>query len=339
MAGDSLVARPRATAPLPEAWRAGLAATTQLLPRLIRTGVPDVASEWSARAPAAVAHFLLGESAFRRVQLDAAEDEFAKAVDADSTFGLAAIRGAQAATWNHHSQGASSLIAAALRSRLTPRHRAFAEGYESFLRGRADSAIAGFQRALAMDSTSAFVWAQLGEVYAHLLPVAGNTDSLVANALGRAVSLDSSARQPLFHLIEVRLRQGDTTRAAPLLERFLAASPDTTLARQVEIMDACVRKGSAGVDWQALARTRPAPLVVAAAQLAAGGRRWGCSSAAFEALLRVDTLPDAARRRTSIGLAPWMAGHRAWTGRLGRGASGDRRLRCALENGRLALPA
>ncbi len=292
VAGDSLVARPRATASLAAPWRAGLAATTQLLPKLIRTGVPDVASEWTARAPATVAHFLRGESAFRRVQLDAAEDEFAQAVALDSTFGLAAIRGAQAATWNHHSQGASTLIATALRSRLSPRHRAFAEGYEAFLRGRADSAVAGFRRALAMDSASAFVWAQLGEVYAHLLPVAGNTDSLVADALGRAVALDSTARQPLFHLIEVRLRQGDTTRAAPLLARFLSAGPDTTLAREVEIMDACVRKGATGIEWESLARTRPAPLVIAAAHLGAGGRRWACSLAAFDALLRIDTLPD-----------------------------------------------
>ncbi len=321
VAGDSLVARPRATATLTEAWRAGLAATTQLIPKLIRTGVPDVATEWAARAPATVAHFLRGESAFRRLQLDDAESEFSQAIALDSTFGLAAIRGAQAATWNHHSQGASALIDAALHSRLTPRHRAFAEGYEAFLRGRADSAIAGFGRALAMDSTSAFVWAQLGEVYAHLLPVAGNTDSLVADALDRAVGLDSTARQPLFHLIEVRLRQGDTTRAAPLLARFLAAGPDTTLAREVEIMDACVRRGASGVEWESLAKARPAPLVVAAAHLAAGGSRWGCSAAAFDALLRVDTLPDAraegrrlasllARQAIALGQGDSAAAHR-----------------------------
>ena len=293
VAGDSVVARPRATATVQETWRAGLLATTQLLPRLIKTGVPDVVSEWAARSPAAVAHFLLGESAFRRVQLDVAEAEFAQAVAADSAFGLAAIRGAQAATWNHHAQGSAALIAAALRSRLTPRHAAFALGYQHFLLGRADSAIANLRRALTMDSTSAFVWLQLGEVYAHLLPLEGSTDSLEAQALEHAFRFDSSATNPLFHLIEVRLRQGDTSRAAPLLARFLAAKPDSTLAGDVEIMDGCVRRGVAATDWRKLVRERPTPLIMASLALSTGGKQRACAAAGFDAIIAGDTAATA----------------------------------------------
>ncbi len=182
--GNSEVSRSRATATASEVWRAGLLATNQLLPALIATGVPDVASEWATRSPTAVAHFLLGESAFRRVQLEEAEKQFTLAVAADSTFGLAAIRGAQAASWNHNQQGAADLISRALRSRLTPRHAAFAQGYRHYIDGRSDSTVANFRRALAMDSTSAFVWLQLGEAYAHLLPLEGRADSLQAHALG-----------------------------------------------------------------------------------------------------------------------------------------------------------
>ncbi|MFN8575035.1 MAG: protein kinase [Gemmatimonadaceae bacterium] len=289
VAGDSVVARPSATASVNDVWRAGLAATTQLLPRLITTGIPDVVSEWSQRAPAAVAHFLLAESAFRRVQLSEAEAQYLQAIAADSTFGLAAIRGAQAATWNHDQQGATTLIDVALRSRLSDRHRAFAQGYRAFLQGRADSAVLFLRRALALDSTRAFVWMQLGEVFAHLQPLYGETDSLEADALEQATRRDSTATNVLFHLIEVRLRQGDTLRAAPLVQRFLEAQPDTSLSHQVRIMNTCVRRGPAGSALGDAARHTPGPLLAAAVTMSTGARKWRCAQAAFEALLANDT--------------------------------------------------
>ncbi|MFN8517748.1 MAG: protein kinase, partial [Chloroflexia bacterium] len=182
VAGDSTVGSASASSPLDQPWRAGLAATTTILPRLIRTGVPDVASAWAARSPTAVAHFLLGESAFRRVQLDDAERQFALAVAADSTFGLAAIRGAQASTWNHHQGASAALIDVALRGPLSPAHAAFAQGYRAYLAGEADSSIAALQRAIAIDSTRAFVWMQLSEVYAHLIPQQGDPERSIADA-------------------------------------------------------------------------------------------------------------------------------------------------------------
>ncbi|MEW5918920.1 MAG: hypothetical protein AB1762_21130, partial [Gemmatimonadota bacterium] len=298
--GDSLIAAgKRGTSDATQVWKAGLQATTQLLPLLIRTGIPDVVSEWTSRSPTAVAHFLLGESAFRRLQLDSAEKAFTAAVAADSTFGLAAIRGAQAATWNHHSQGAARLITAALSSRLSARHREFATGYRHFLDGRADSAIAHFNAAIRLDSSSAFVWLQLGEVYAHLLPVAGSSDSQQAVALEHAFRLDSSATNPLFHLIEVRLRQGDTTRAAPLVRRLLAVSGDSMLARQVQISETCVRRGPASIEWRTLARQTARSVYNAAAALAPGGRQLQCAVPGLEAILAIDTgaTPEAAGRR------------------------------------------
>src|SRR4029078_759352 len=123
---------------------------------------------------------------FRRVQLDVAENEFAQAVAADSSFGLAALRGAQAATWNHDRRTGAALIGVAMRTRLTPRHMAFALGYQAFLRGRVDSSLFHLQRGLAYDSSSAFIWMQLGEVYAHLLPAEGATDPPETATLERA---------------------------------------------------------------------------------------------------------------------------------------------------------
>ncbi|MFN8582259.1 MAG: serine/threonine-protein kinase [Gemmatimonadaceae bacterium] len=306
VANDDVIARPSASAPKADVWRAGLAATTPLLPLLIHTGIPDVASEWQTRSPTAVAHFLVAESAFRRVQLDSAEHQFALAVQADSSFGLAAIRGAQAASWNHHYAGAASLIAAARRSALRPRHAAFAAGYQQFLDGRADSAVFYFGRALASDSSSAFVWMQLGEVYAHLLPVEGNADSLEDAVLTRAYALDSTATNVLFHLVEVRLRHGDADGAAPLVRRFLATRPDTSLARQIEHMNNCVRDGPQSIRWDSVARAVPEPLLQASAALSAGGRQWACAAAGFEATLIADTAgtaeADARRWYALVGL-------------------------------------
>ncbi len=68
-AGDSVVARGRASGPLDSAWRSGLDAINEVLPAIIPTGAPDLAGEWKAREPGAVASYLLGEAAFRRLQL------------------------------------------------------------------------------------------------------------------------------------------------------------------------------------------------------------------------------------------------------------------------------
>ncbi|MBC7896317.1 MAG: serine/threonine protein kinase [Cytophagaceae bacterium] len=318
--GDSALATGSATLLADDVWRAGLLATSRLLSDspLIPTGVPDVAAEWSERNPKAVAHFLLAEAAFRRAQPKEAEKQFSLAVAADTTFGLAAIRGAQAATWNHDARGAASLIARARRARLSPRHAAFAEGYQFFLEGSADSARAAFQAALAMDSTSAFVWLQLGETYAHLLPLEGSTDSLQRHALEKAFRLDSSATTPLFHLIEVMLRHGDTTQAAPVIARFLAASPDSMLAREVELMDGCVRSGAARFGWPARVASAPLPALMASVQLSVGGRQWDCAAAGFAATLAVDTAATGeADSRRWTALVGWQSIQ------LARGAAAD----------------
>ncbi len=41
-------------------------------------------------------------------------------------------------------------------------------------------------------------WLQLGEVYMHLLPVEGRTDSLAEAAFSRARALDSTSATPQF---------------------------------------------------------------------------------------------------------------------------------------------
>ncbi|MFN0181275.1 MAG: protein kinase domain-containing protein [Gemmatimonadales bacterium] len=289
VAGDSVIARPTGKgAPIGESWRGGMRAITEILPKLIPTVVPDLAAEWIARPPQAVAHFLLGEAAFRRVELPQAVAEFGKAVAEDSSFSLAAVRGAQAATWNHEPAAAAALIRAASRGKLSPRYTFFAGGFQAYLDGRADSAAALFGRALAIDSTMAVAWIQLGEIYMHLLPAEGRTDSLAERAFLQARALDSTAVNLLYHLIEIAVRQGDPDRAAALADRFARLAGDTLLVREVELLSACEQDGFGALDLRRAAAERPLPLLFAAKALSAPATA-GCALAGFAAILQVDT--------------------------------------------------
>jgi len=318
--GDSLVARPPGkSAVAAESWRGGMRAVTDILPRLIPTAVPDVEAAWTARPPQAVAHFLQGEAAFRRVQLPAALAAFQAAVAADSTFGLAAMRGAQVATWNHEPSRAQALLTVALQQELTPRDRLFGLGFLAYLDGRADSASAAFHAALAIDSSMVVAWLQLGEVYVHLLPAEGPTDSLAEAAFERARALDSSAAVLQYHLVELRARRGDQAGAATLARQFARTAVDTELVREVELIAACGPDGFAGVDLREAVARRPLPLSLGAKALGGSEHTAHCAMSADSALVAADTSatdPGADGRRyfALLGLV---------SGQLNHGESGD----------------
>ena len=291
--------RSSAAAPIDEAWK-GVRAVNSLLPRLIPGATRDVMAEWENRPPLAIANFLLGEAAFRRIQPDEALERYRTAVAADSTFAFAALRGAQAASWSHRNSEAAALIETAARQPLPPRYAAFARGYRAYLEGRADSAIASFRSALAIDPEMAVAWLQLGETWTHLLPEAGTPDDSALVAFREAVRLDPAAINPLFHIIEILVRRGESEAAAPLLDRLLEAGPERSYADQVRIMHDCVRRGSTAMPWDSLAASRPFELLMASFQLSGAGSQLPCAEAGFSALLRNDTAavePGAGDRR------------------------------------------
>jgi tetratricopeptide (TPR) repeat protein len=302
----TVVERATAVATTADAWRGGLRAFNRLLPELIPGSAADLSAEWETREPAAVARFLLGEAAFRRVHLVDALAQYEAAVATDSSFALAAVRGAQAATWNHRPREAVSLIRLALAHPTTPRYRHFALGYRAYLEGRPDSASAEFHRALRIDPEMAAAWMQLGETYTHLLPVAGQPDSLADDAFAHARLLDPSATHLLLHPIERRLRRGLVAEAAPMIRQFLAADPDTTLAQQVRLMEACVRRGPAAVDWAQAVAARPFAVLAAAQNLAAAGAQLPCAAAAYDAVRTFET-PAMAAESPEVDARRWSA--------------------------------
>jgi tetratricopeptide (TPR) repeat protein len=307
--GDSTVARGAARGPAAGAWRTGLRAVNGVLPRLVGAGSAEVLAEWADRDPGAVATFLLGEAGFRRLRLADALAHYREAVRRDSAFALAALRGAQAASWQERAGEAGALVDVALRRPLPPRYAHFARGYRAYVDGRADSAAAEFRRALALDPQMAVAWMQLGEVYTHLLPAAGAPALTADSAFSEAHRLDPTASNLAFHLAEIRLRQGRLADAAPLVAQVLAAAPDSQPAAQLRLMDGCVRAGPARVDWAPVARERPQAVLAAAKSLAAGLAQPACAEAAYAAVIAHDTSAArdvaAGERVTAVfGLAP-----------------------------------
>jgi serine/threonine-protein kinase len=296
VAGDSALRQAGVEGPLAEPWRLGLAAVNQLLPSMIEGAPPQIDAAFNERDPAAIAAFLRGEADFRRARFVDAVPMYEAAVEADSGFGLAAIRGAQAAAWNDDLHEAGALARAALIGPLPERYAALARGMVTYVEGDAETAIRELQSALELDDELAFAWIQLGEVYTHLAVRRARPDSLADDAFARAQSLDSSAVNALFHRLEHRLRQGDVEGARPLLRRFNAASPDQSLARHIALMEECVREGPDTGAWERAARETPLRAVAASLALAVGGgHQLPCAEAGFRATLATDTAGDVGR--------------------------------------------
>ncbi len=81
---------------------------------------------------------------------------------------------------------------------------------------------------------------------------------------------------------------------------------DTQLAREVELVSDCGRKGFIRTDLPETALRRPLPLSLAAKALGASPVTARCAMAGYEVLLREDTASgDAAQGRRFFALLEW----------------------------------
>jgi hypothetical protein len=284
--GDSVLGRASATRVVLQAAQAGLDAVNQLLPRLLAPG--QRATELSAladRRPAAVAMWLQGEREYRSFNFARALEFERRAVKEDSALAIAAIRGAQAADWLHDSEEAGALADAAVRhvALLPGRVAPFARGLQAYLNGRADSAVVWLKRALASSPQWTEAHMSLGEVYHHLLPPAdGRLDSL-AQVEFTAAAVDTGFSPPRFHLAELAIRSGDTSRAVLAVADFIRLAQDSGSSEKrarLLLMLSCARGGRAAVDWQKAYRTG-LNVLAASKVLAGGGAYVGCAEAGF----------------------------------------------------------
>ena len=185
-------------------WDAALEATFALLPDVLPSGGsfdPDLVLSRSIEARTS---YQLGERAYRSGSFALADSLLSRAVDLDSTFGWAALRAAQAASWRSSRPKAVAMIERGepYLDVLGPRVVAFAAGLKAYQEGKADSAVSSLRRALAEDPQWAEAWMALGEVYHHLLPSDGRPIERATEAFDSARHFDPTFSAPLFHQIQ-----------------------------------------------------------------------------------------------------------------------------------------
>lgn len=306
VAGDTVFAQNTATAATlrESAPVVGVRAVIPLLPRLVDPSRTVDLRPILDRRPAAIASFLQGEREYRQSRFVEALAQYRRAVEADSSLALGAIKGAQAASWVDLTSEGHALIAVALahKALLPPRFAQFANGLEAWFRGSADSAAAGFRRALTVDSTWAEAWTALGEVYFHLFPEAQALDSLAEAAFERARRDDREFAPPVFHLAELALRAGEIGRARELLAEFRRFRPDSNWVTQLELTVDCARGAGSDSRWLERARRASTAAVKAGKSLALIARHYDCAERAFRAALINDSLSLRGRWMATFGL-------------------------------------
>jgi len=311
VATDSVVARADTAGPREEAALLGVRVISRLFLAFMPEQTVDV-SAVAGRDPQPVQIFLQGERAFHAGRFREALRHYSEAVSQDSSFALAAVKGAQAASWLHASDEAEDLIHVALdhEDSLTPRAYHFARGMEAFLASQADSAVLHFEAAIALDPTWPEAWTGLGETYTHLLPRRAPQDSLAKAAFLQVYRETNHSAPALFHLVESTIRDGDLRRAEGLLEEYRAASPDTAgygtekLAR----MRRCSTAGPEDIDWEERVLRDVAHVLEAARALGVGGAYLRCAEAGYRAVLSFDTSSSAGwRYAASVGLQSALA--------------------------------
>jgi serine/threonine-protein kinase len=306
VAGDSVVtyrgaAGHLATTPVTAL---GLRAGGELLVWLLAPGRRVDLSPLRDRAPAAIAEFLQGEREYRASRFGPALERYRAALAADSLFALAALNGAQAASWLDRAEDAGQLATLALaQEHALPAHRAaFARGINAYLAGDADSAVAEFKRVLARDPLRGEPWMALGEVYRHLLPRGADLDSLAEAAFARARQIDTTFTPPVYHLAELALSRGALARADTLVRAYHAAHPDSSLDAPLDLTLRCVRSGAGAVDWARAARVATEAVMQAGVLLAGGGAHPGCARAALWAALNSSGASAALRWSALVAL-------------------------------------
>ncbi|MGH7468192.1 MAG: protein kinase domain-containing protein [Longimicrobiales bacterium] len=283
----------------------GIRAMIDLLPELIDPGRKIDLSILTDRDAAAVSLWIRGDLEYRRARFTNALTHYRDAVRKDSLLVIAAVKGAQAASWVEQSDVADELsrIAVANDSILPMRYRHFIRALRAHLEGRADDAVRQFREALALQREWSEAWMGLGEVYQHLLPRDLRADSSAQQAFETAAALDPDFAPPLVHLSEYAIRNRDLLRAETLVKRLRESGADgvARVAATAVVLD-CARRSLDPARWQAEA-TRSADVVLEAAQqLATGGAYLDCAAQGFRSLLGLPNLAPNKRWAATLGL-------------------------------------
>ena len=297
VAGDTLVAQESASGPPTENPAApALAAVGPLLVHLIEPGRRIDLRALTERRLGALALWLQGERAYRQSHFPQALDLYRRSVETDSLMAIAAVKGAQAASWESRFDDAGELIRAALRaesaaalraqSALPRRYATLARGLGAYFDGRADTAVKQLRDVIAAEPTWAEAAMAVGEVYYHLLPHEARPDSVAEDWFRRAAALDSAFSPPRIHLAEVLLRRGSLTEAARWMGQAEALGGTTNHLARLRLMSLCVqgRLNEAGWGAHTTGDDREAAFL-AAKELSGGAGQAPCAVHGMRAIL------------------------------------------------------
>jgi len=312
--GDSLVAQSTGAGRADQPITVGFETLTRLLPAWIDPGRKVDLSPVRDRDPGAVVSWIRGEREYRLGHFPEARELFESAVKADTLFAFAALKGAQAASWQEDAPASRAFAERALAQvgQLPPKHRLLAQGLHYYWVGQADSSVAALRAAIAMDPDWQEAWMALGETYFHLLPSDVTDEGMAREYLEHAWSLDPDFNPPLIHLAEFALRHGDTELGGRLVAILAEARPNEAVTAHLGLMRDCVL-GKVGPDeWRRVVALDSGRVALSAAKrLSEGGSQIACAEDGFRALWEGEPVLNAYRWAGALGLqAVYVAGSR-----------------------------
>jgi hypothetical protein len=287
----------------------GIRAMIELLPALIDPGRKIDMSILTDRDAAAVSFWIRGDLEYRQARFTNALALYREAVQRDSLLVLAALKGAQAASWAEQSQRAAELLrlAEANASKLPLRYQHFATGLRAYFDGRADAAVSAYRDALGLEPEWSEAWMALGEVYQHLLPSDMRTDTSARSAFERAAATDPDFHPALVHLTEYAVRAGDLRHARSLLGQLSRSGAEgAARVAAVTLVVDCAEQGPDSARWRSAAEQDDDVVLEAAQMLAVGAAYLSCAETGFRSLLDVAELPANMRWAATMGLQSVM---------------------------------
>jgi len=306
VSGDSLIAQETASGETGTVAEQvlGIEAVSLLLPRLVEPRREVDLSPYTDRDPGAILLSIQGDRHYRHSRFAEAYDFYRRAVEEDSLLAFAAVKGAQAASWLNRFDDARELTGVALDGDhlLPAKYREFVHGWNAYLDGDADSAVAVLKSVLALDHDWSEAAMALGDAYYHLLPSEAPLDSLAEAAFETAVAHDSIFVPALYHLGEIAVRNGDLVKAERMVEQIAVAEPDIRWLHHLEAMIECIRSQGSGIEWMTLIEEDALGALNVARALAVGGLHTTCAVDGFETLLAVPTADPGTRWGALMGL-------------------------------------
>ena len=198
----------------------------------------------SAHPLEAVRAYLEGEQALRRVQTEQAIEAFQRALDADSTFALAAHGLSHAYGWRYHLGHQESIDAQALAVRmahdLPPRERAMVEA-NYLLKQELTEAIERVRELTVRYPDDPEAWYLLGDTYYHMGYRVGISKRDRLAPFERAIALDSSYLPAVLHPLEYSLDLDELERFDRLTRLYLSHDSTSSHGRALRITRDLVR--------------------------------------------------------------------------------------------------